>query len=115
MRVREVNRYDDAFREGALALLQRSQRSIPAVAADLGVPVATLRHWYNLGMTRSRKPKPALPVSSPPSPTLPNETLQQKIARLERENEELRKANAELEMDRAILKKAAAFFAKESE
>jgi len=115
MRVREVNRYDDAFREGALGLLARTGRSIPAVAADLGIPVATLRHWYNVGMARSRKPKHVLPTPSSSTSAPPNETLQQKVARLERENEELRRANAELEMDRAILKKAAAFFAKESE
>jgi transposase len=115
MRVRETNRYDDAFREGALGLLARSGRSIPAVAADLGIPAATLRHWYNGGMARSRKPTHVLPTLKPPTSTAANETLQQKVARLERENEELRRANAELEMDRAILKKAAAFFVKESE
>ena len=44
-----------------------------------------------------------------------SETLEEKVARLERENAQLRKKNDDLEMDRAILKKAAAFFAKESE
>ena len=37
------------------------------------------------------------------------------LEKVEEENAKLRKKNAELEMDRAILKKAAAFFAKESE
>jgi transposase-like protein len=45
----------------------------------------------------------------------PNETLEQRVARLERENERLHKENAELRMHREILKKAAAFFAKENE
>jgi transposase len=44
-----------------------------------------------------------------------SETAAETIARQEREFGELRKKVAELEMDRAILKKAAAFFAKESE
>jgi transposase-like protein len=51
----------------------------------------------------------ALPVRSPES-----ETAEEKIARLEKENAGLRKQVDELEMDKAILKKAAAFFAKES-
>jgi transposase len=43
------------------------------------------------------------------------EDADQKLKRLERENERLRKENDSLRMDREILKKAAAFFAKESE
>ena len=42
-------------------------------------------------------------------------TAEDKIRRLERELVRLQRANAQLEMDREILKKAAAFFAKESE
>jgi len=43
------------------------------------------------------------------------ETGEEKVKRLERENAALRKRVDDLEQDRAILKKAAAFFAKESE
>ena len=43
------------------------------------------------------------------------ETLAEENKRLKRELDAALKKNAELEMDRAILKKAAAFFAKESE
>jgi transposase-like protein len=39
----------------------------------------------------------------------------EKIARLEKEVRRLERVKAQLEMDREILKKAAAFFAKESE
>ena len=46
---------------------------------------------------------------------LGNESAEQRAARLERENQALRKENDSLRMDREILKKAAAFFAKESE
>lgn len=42
------------------------------------------------------------------------ETPEQRVARLERENAALRRENDTLRMDREILKKAAAFFAKES-
>jgi transposase len=44
-----------------------------------------------------------------------NETPEQRVARLERELDRLRKENESLKTDREILKKAAAFFAKESE
>jgi transposase-like protein len=43
------------------------------------------------------------------------ETLEEKVKRLERQLAQRDKQIAQLEMDRAILKKAAAFFAKESE
>jgi transposase len=49
-------------------------------------------------------------------PVAPAEqTAEQRLAKLERENAVLRKENESLRMDREILKKAAAFFAKESE
>ena len=47
--------------------------------------------------------------------TVSGETLEEKVRRLERENLVLRKENDTLRMEREILKKAAAFFAKESE
>jgi len=50
----------------------------------------------------------------PAATTVPGETLQQKLARLEQENAALRKENEELRTDRDILKKAAAFFVRES-
>ena len=121
MRVRSMKRYDDAFREQAVNLLDRTDRSLGEVASSLGVPYATLHYWYRQRMAKKRK-KPGAASSSPTmnaasSPTtvaaVP-ETLQQKLARLERENAALRKENEDLKLDRDILKKAAAFFVKES-
>jgi transposase len=43
------------------------------------------------------------------------ETAEERLVRLERENDALRRENETLRMDREILRKAAAFFAKESE
>jgi transposase-like protein len=60
---------------------------------------------------RSKKARTSKAAAAPGAA----ETLEEKVARLERENAELRKQRDSLEMDRAILKKAAAFFAKESE
>jgi transposase len=113
--MRVVSRYSETFKEDALAVLERTDRSLAAVARDLGLVPHTLRYWYKQAEMAKKGKKAvtsraALPVRDPAS-----ETPEQKIARLERENAALRKKNAELEMDRAILKKAAAFFAKESE
>ena len=105
--------YDETFRQDALALLRRSDRSTKAVAEGLDIPVATLRYWYKADMVKKgRKPKA---TAKAPERDRTDETPEEKIARLEKEVASLRKKNDQLEMDRAILKKAAAFFAKESE
>ena len=109
MRVGNQKRYDETFREEALALLKRSDRTLNAVAADLGLNANTLRYWYKADMAKKGK-KPAGASPKPPA----SESVDDRLARLERENAALKKKVDELEMDRAILKKAAAFFAKES-
>jgi transposase len=115
MRVVQPHRsYDDSFKADAVALLERSGRSLSSVAQSLGVSYSTLRYWYNGGMAKKGK-KPSRQAAKVPVVDPLKETTEQKLARLERENAALRKRNEELEMDRAILKKAAAFFAKESE
>jgi transposase len=105
--------YDEDFKRDAVRLLDRSERSWARISSDLGVPIGTLRRWYKeLGMgKRSKRNSTGKAAAAPPA----SETLEEKVARLERENAHLRKKNDDLEMDRAILKKAAAFFAKESE
>lgn len=117
MRVRTMKRYEPGFREQAVALLERTDRRLGDVASSLGVPSATLRYWYTQEMARRKKPRAATTAttSSPAPTTPPVETTQQKLLRLERENAALRKENEDLKLDRDILKKAAAFFAKESE
>ena len=105
--------YTADFKRDAVRLLDRSDRSWARIAADLGVHEGTLRGWYKeLGMSkRTKKNSVSKAAAAPPG----SETLEEKVTRLERENAQLRKKNDDLEMDRAILKKAAAFFAKESE
>jgi transposase len=112
MRVRGQKRYEPGFRQQAVELLERTDRGLKQVADSLGVPSATLRYWYDREMARRRgKPKPVAPATLPvPAP----ETVQQKLARLERENAALRREVDDLKLDKDILKKAAAFFAKES-
>ena len=117
MRVRQQQSrtYPPEFRADAVALMERRDCSYREVAEELGVNQHTLRGWYMAEMARKkgRRPKQASPdlTSQPSVPETPEELSK----RLQRENAQLRKKVAQLEEDRAILKKAAAFFAKESE
>jgi transposase len=106
--------YDQEFQDDAVKLLGRGDRSATALARDLGLPVNTLLYWYKQAMAKKRT-KPARPPAAKQQDANDAESPEEKIARLEGENAALRKKNAQLEVDRAILKKAAAFFAKESE
>ena len=72
--------------------------SIPAGAAAVGVSAASLRVWH-------------AKLASPPDPCGEAATLKE----LQEENQRLRKELRIAEMERAILKKATAYFAKESQ
>jgi transposase len=102
----------DPFVQDAVALMSRTDRSVREVAEGLGISTFTLRRWYNELVTKKKRPSRRREV---PTIITEAETPEDKIARLERENAALRKQVDNLETDRAILKKAAAFFAKESE
>ena|SRR5258706_14642654 len=105
----ELRKYTPEFRAEAIALLERDGRTISRVADALGVSYHTLNYWYKADrMAKKRKKRAA---GSPPA----DESDEEKLARLERENTALRHENESLKMDREILKKAAAFFAKENE
>ena len=107
-----TTQYDENFRIDAVELVRKGSRSIKAVARDLGVNHWTLRGWCKKdAMAKRRKAVRTAPAPEPSGV----ESEEQKLKRLERENEKLRKENDTLRMDREILKKAAAFFAKESE
>jgi transposase len=105
--------YTQEFREDAVRLALRSGRSYARVASDLGINYWTLRHWCKLERMGkgSKKARGSKAAAAP----VVGETLEEKVQRLERENAQLRKERDALAMDKAILKKAAAFFAKESE
>lgn len=88
--------YTDDFRAQALALAESIG---PAKAArQLDMSVGTLANWITI--QRSGQP---LKTSA-----------RQPVGELESELSRLRAENATLKMEREILKKAAAFFAKES-
>lgn len=105
--------YTAEFRTDALALLDRTDRSINQVARDLGVANTTLRAWYQSAEMAKKKPKKQ--TSAAATNGVERESAKEQVRRLERELTAARKEIEDLKTDRAILKKAAAFFAKESE
>jgi transposase len=110
--IKTYRKFTDPFVQDAVALMERTDRSFPEVAAGLGITAVTLRRWYNEHVAKKKKPARRREV---PSVITEAETPEGKVARLERENAALRKQVENLETDRSILKKAAAFFARESE
>ena len=101
--------YTKEFRTDALNLVRKGEKSISEIARDLGMSHWVLRRWCRSDPMARRKKAPIDVAGGA------NETPEQRVARLERELDRLRKENESLKTDREILKKAAAFFAKESE
>ena len=89
--------FTDEFKAGAVALVLDEGKPIPQVARDLDLTESSLRGWVERARADRGKGKPGV---------LTTEELE--------ELRRLRKENRELRMERDILKKAAAFFAKES-
>ena len=87
-------RYTPEFKAEAIRLVRSSPDSIAKLARDLGVTAQSLRTWV----------QGAQPTASPPL----TDDERGELRRLRRENRELR-------MERDILKKATAFFAKHSD
>jgi len=88
--------FTDEFRAGAVKLVLDRGKTIPQVARDLDLTESALRTWVERARADAGRGKPGVLTSS--------------------EREELirlRKQVRELQMEREILKKAAAFFAKE--
>jgi transposase-like protein len=111
MRVRRPT-YTAEFKADAVELLRTTERTLVQVAKDLGVSYWSLREWYKKA-EMAKNQKPGTTARRPRAPA--EETPEQRLLRLEREVALLRKENESLKMDREILKKAAAFFAKENE
>ena len=84
------------FRREAVKLMRDSDKPVPQLAKDLGVSENTLRNW-------SRQAD----VDAGGREGLTSEQLEE-LRRLRRENRTL-------QIEREVLKKAAAFFARESE
>jgi transposase len=88
--------YSDEFKAAAVEQVVGQRHGVSEVARRLGVSVDSLRLWVD--RARYNGEKSIIPADLP---------LEQKVRELEKEN-------ARLRMERDILKKATAYFAKES-
>ncbi len=89
--------YPSEFRAEAVRLARGSEKSIPVLAADLGISSEALRHWLRQADADEGRAQPGELTTD--------------------EREELRRLRREvktLQQEREILRKAAAYFAKET-
>jgi transposase len=98
--MKRVNRsYTPEFQAAAVQQVIDGGRSIPAVARSLEMSAKTLANW----VLRARKGEPPVKAAA-----------RQPLSELEAEVTRLRQEVAKLRLEKEILKKAAAYFAKES-
>ena len=99
MKVGTDRKYTPEFREAAIKQVIEGGRSMPSVARSLEMSPKTLANW----VYRARRGQ-AILKRQPVKP----------VSDLEAEVTRLRQENARLRVEKDILKKAAAYFAKES-
>lgn len=92
-----VKRYPEEFKQTALELARVGDKSVSQVAKELQMSEKTLHNWLRLHPKES-----GIAVEKT------------KASDIEAELKQLRKENAQLKVERDILKKATAFFAKEA-
>jgi transposase len=92
-------RYSIEFKNSAIEMALRGDQLVTEVANNLGMNVKTLHNWL-----REKRIKSGVRT----------ETNLSKQESVEEELKRLRKENARLKMERDILKKATAYFAKET-
>lgn len=93
---RQRRSFTDEFKKGAVRLVLDEGKTVAQVARDLDLTASALAKWVEQARADRSKGKTGLTTDE-----------RAELARL-------RKENRELQMERALLKKAAAFFAKES-
>jgi transposase len=89
-------KFDTDFREGAVRLVRETGKPIAQVARDLGINEGTLGNWVNADKRRRGDGSGAL-----------DEDERAELARL-------RKENAELAMERDVLKRSVALWVKDA-
>src|SRR5215831_16844735 len=89
-------KFDADFREGAVRLVRETGQPIAQVARDLGINEGTLGNWVNLDRRRRDEADGAL-----------GEDELAELARLRREN-------AELAMERDVLRRSVALWLKDA-
>ncbi|SIS10623.1 transposase [Microbispora rosea] len=100
--------YPPEFKADAVALyLSDPTRTITSVARDLGISRETLRLWVRQAQAGGTAPAKARPVPKRSQAPLPSGDV-------EEENKQLKARIRELELERDILRRAAKYFAGET-
>ena len=94
---RERRQFDDEFKVGAVRLVLDEGQTVGRVARDLDLTESSLRNWVDRARADRTKGRTGLTSEE-----------REELRRLRKENRRLR-------MERDTLKKATAFFARESE
>lgn len=89
-------RFDEQFKEGAVRIVRETGKPIARVARELGVNEGTLGNWVNIDRRRREGGNGGL-----------SEAERAELVRLRREN-------AELAMERDVLKRSVALWVKEA-
>ena len=89
------SKYPEQFRRDAVELVNSSDRPLRQIARELGVNHETLRSWVNVAKREAEAGPPA------EDPAVVDEVMR------------LRRQVAELQKEKEILRKAAAYFARE--
>lgn len=92
------NKYPPEFRRETLRLVKTSGRAVTEIAESLGVNHHTLRNWIKADRAKAAEADEDEPL---------RESERVELRRL-------RKENLDLKTDREILRKAAAYFARET-
>jgi transposase-like protein len=94
---RERRTFNDEYKQQVLELVRVGDKSVSQICRDLDLPSSTVRKWIKTDQT----------TNGIMTQNSLSETDQQELERLRIENKRLK-------MEREILKKATAFFAKET-
>jgi transposase len=102
---RERRVYTEEFKAGAVRLVLEEGKTMPEVARDLDLTPSAFRNWVE--QARADQGQDRTGKSSSSSSSILTTPEREELARLRRENQKLK-------MERDILKKATAFFAREN-
>ena len=92
-----TGQYKPEFQQSTIEYIQTSNKSLSQVSRELGVSVSTLSKWIKKQESSSK------PLSS----------SELELKQLRAENKALKKSQAQLSEEIAILKKASAYFARQ--